>query len=47
MLMLLDIFAALLAVSAAVVWLSARGKPLPDRDHRQAALRRSFRGVEC
>jgi hypothetical protein len=42
MLMLLDIFAALFAVSAAVVWLSARDKPLPDGDHRQAALRRSF-----
>ena len=28
MLMLLDIFAALLAVSAAVVWLSARDEPL-------------------
>jgi hypothetical protein len=29
MLMLLDIFAALLAVSAAVVWLSARGELSP------------------
>ena len=33
MLMLLDIFAALLAVSAAVVWLSTRGELLPDGDH--------------
>jgi hypothetical protein len=37
--MLLDVFAALLAVSAAVVWLSARSERLPDGDHRPAALR--------
>jgi hypothetical protein len=30
--MFLDIFAALLAVSAAVAWLSTRGELLPDRD---------------
>jgi cytochrome c oxidase assembly factor CtaG len=40
LLMLLDVFAALLAVSAAVVWLSTRGE-LPDEDHRPAASRRS------
>jgi hypothetical protein len=32
MLVLLDIFGALLAVSAAVVWLSARGELSPDGD---------------
>jgi hypothetical protein len=39
MLMLLDIFAALLAVSAAVVWLSARDVLSPDGDHRQSKVR--------
>src|ERR1700746_2127932 len=39
MLMLLEIFAALLAVSAAVVWLSARSELSPDGDHRHSSLR--------
>jgi hypothetical protein len=34
MLMLLDIFAGLLAMSAAVVWLSARDELSPDGVHR-------------
>jgi hypothetical protein len=38
MLMLLDVFAALLAMSAAVVWLSARGELSPDRDHRPSKV---------
>lgn len=44
MLMLLDIFAALLAVSAAVVWLSARDELSSDRDHRHSKVRKVYSG---
>ena len=39
MLMFLDIFAALLAVTAAAVWLSTRGELLPNRGNRHSKVR--------